>query len=643
MAKKLLLLSAVFLLLSNCLIAQEREAEKKEEGSGIAARYAIELNMTKDPALGFVPKYRLAEAFEQRKNRLAAVAYRAPLFTWTERGPNSDVVGSSNGNTRAGNAVTSGRLRAIWEDLSDATGKTVWVGGIDGGLWKTTNITATPAVWTVINDFFGNLSVSSICQDPSNPDIMYFGTGEKTDNADAVRGGGIWMSSDHGVTWSLMLGTSNLWKISKIICDASGNLYVASSSSSNNAGLQRYSKATRSWENITPTGLSARIADIELSSTGRLHVACGYRSSASTSGYRYTDNPATVTASDWISPSSSFAPVEFNVDLASNGNTLYALPSNSSYQVAAIYKSTNGGTNWAVTGSTPPFTNGQAWYCMGIAVDPANANNVIVGSLDCFKTTNGGGSWTQISNWVGTSGQYVHADQHIITWRSNNQVLIGSDGGIHYSPNGGTNFYDKNTGLRIKQFYSIAVHPTSANYFLGGTQDNGTHQLNSPGLGSSVEVTGGDGAYAHIDQNQPQFQWGSYVYNQYRRSTNGGSTWTSVNYSSTGRFINPTDYDDAANIMYCSHAANTYLRWNDPQTGSTFTPVNMPLNNGSVSAIKVSPYSSNTVFFGGGSSGVIPALVKATNAHATPTFTNIIGASMQITSANLNSIELGTD
>jgi len=637
--------SFLFLLvtLSFCAIAQV--SVQKEESSGISARLEYEINMTRDPALGYVPRERLAEAYTKRQQRIQSMNSLAPTFTWTERGPNSDVTGPSNGNTRPGNGITSGRMRAIWEDLGDASGKTVWVGGIDGGLWKTNDITATPASWTSVNDFLGNLSIASICQDPTNINIMYFGTGEKAINADAVRGAGLWQSTDHGVTWSLMPGTANFWNVSKVVCDASGNLYVGCNSISNNSGIQRYTKATGTWTNITPSGLDPRVPDIELSSTGRLHIVCGYYNTASAiSGYRYTDNPATVSSSTWTSPVTTFT-TQYNVALASSGNTLYALPSNSAWGVTTIYKSTNGGANWTATGSTPAFTSGQAWYCMAAGVDPNNANNVIVGSLDCYKTTNGGTSWTKISNWVGTTGQYVHADQQIIRWRSNNQVLVGSDGGIHYSSNGGTTFQDKNTGLRIKQFYSVANHPTSTNYFLAGSQDNGTHQLNSAGLGSSVEVTGGDGAFVHIDQNQPQYQWGSYVYNQYRRSTNSGSSWTSVNYSSSaGRFINPTDYDDAANIMYCSGVANAFVRWSNPQTGSTFTSVSMTaLSSATVSAVKVSPHTSNTVFFAGGGSSLLPRLIKATNANATPTFTSIIGSAMQVTSANISCVELGTN
>lgn len=636
----------VILTIFSSVLLKAQIREVKETATGISRRLQHEIDITKDPNLGYVPKFRLNQAYEVRERLLTKYSGNRTPLVWTERGPYKDAVGGSNGNTRPGvGAITSGRVRAMWVDLSDATGNTVWVGGIDGGVWKTNDISVRPATWTLVNDFLGNLAIGSICQDPTNHDIMYFGTGEKAINSDAVRGSGVWMSNDHGVTWSLMAGTTAFWNVSKVICDAQGNLYVGCNSTANNAGLRRYTKSTGVWDDITPSGLDKRVPDLELSNTGRLHVVCGYYNSATaTSGYRYTDNPATVTSSGWNSPATSF-PCNYNVALASNGNTLYALPSNSSWEVPTIYKSTNGGVNWSATGTTPTFTSGQGWYCMAVAIDPNNANNVIVGSLDCYRSTNGGTSWSKISNWVGTTGQYVHADQQSMIWRSNNRVIVASDGGIHVSPDGGTTFNDRNEGLRIKQFYSVAIHPTSTNYFLGGTQDNGTHSLNAPGLASSIEVTGGDGAFSHIDQDNGNYQFGAYVYNQYRRSTNGGSTWSSINYSSSaGRFINPTDYDDVNNIMYCSGNANQYVIWTNPQTGSTFsTRTVSQFNNGKVSALKVSPYTNHTVYFAGQASGVASTLVKVTNANATtPTITNI-GSALAITSANISCVELGTD
>jgi trimeric autotransporter adhesin len=636
----------LFLTIISTFLLNGQIKEVKETASGISKRLQHEIDITKDPNLGYVPKFRLNQANEVRERLLTKYSGNRSPLVWTERGPFKDVVGSSNGNTRPGTgAITSGRVRAMWVDLADPTGNTVWVGGIDGGIWKTNDISVRPATWTLINDFLGNLAVGSICQDPTNHNIMYFGTGEKAINADAVRGSGVWMSNDHGVTWSLMPGTTTFWNVSKVICDAQGNLYVGCNSTSNNAGLRRYTKSTGTWADISPSGLDKRVPDLELSSTGRLHIVCGYfNSSSATSGYRYTDNAATVTSTTWSSPSTTF-PCNYNVALSSNGNTLYALPSNASWQVPTIYKSTNGGVNWTATGTTPAFTSGQAWYCMAVAIDPNNANNVIVGSLDCYRSTNGGTSWSKISNWVGTTGQYVHADQQSMIWRPNNRVIVASDGGIHVSPDGGTTFNDRNEGLRIKQFYSVAIHPTSTNYFLGGTQDNGTHSMNAPGLASSIEVTGGDGAFSHIDQDNGNYQFGAYVYNQYRRSTNGGSSWSSINYSSSaGRFINPTDYDDVNNIMYCSGNANQYVIWTNPQTGSTFsTRTVAQFNNGKVSALKVSPYTNHTVYFAGQASGVASTLVKVTNANATtPTITNI-GAALGINGANISNIELGTN
>ncbi|MBK7433384.1 MAG: T9SS type A sorting domain-containing protein [Chitinophagaceae bacterium] len=177
--------------------------------------------------------------------------------------------------------------------------------------------------------------------------------------------------------------------------------------------------------------------------------------------------------------------------------------------------------------------------------------------------------------------------------------MIGCDGGIHYSSDGGTTIRDRNRGLRIKQFYSCAIHPSSTNYFLAGAQDNGSHKFTLAGLGNTEEVTGGDGAFVHIDQNEPSYQFTSYLY-QYRRSTNGGTSWSSVNLSgSLGQFINPTDYDDVANIMYCANSAGTYRRWTNPQTGAASASVSITaLNSNTVSAVTVSPYTSNRVYFG---------------------------------------------
>ncbi len=240
------------------------------------------------------------------------------------------------------------------------------------------------------------------------------------------------------------------------------------------------------------------------------------------------------------------------------------------------------------------------------------------------KRTDGGTSWTKISSWAtSTAGFYVHADQHNIQWwDGGSKLLFGCDGGLHFSTNGGTTNEHRNKGLRMKQFYSVAIHPNETNYFLAGAQDNGMHRLNHPGLDSSIEVTGGDGAYCAIDQNEPQFQFGSYVFNSYRRSVNNGATWSSpINNQSTGRFINPWDYDNTGNIVYACNTTGTYFRWNNPQTGTTNEVVTATGFTGNVSAVHVSPYTANRVYFGMGNGGI--QYVDNANTGTTVTATNI--------------------
>ena len=636
-------LSALFLALG-LLLNQMAWSQEKEEQSMISKRAEIELEKIRDLRTGKIPQNAFWDGLMQTKQ--AKEFYRTTTsartaLSWTERGPNSDVVGPSNGNTRANSAVTAGRIRTILVDQADQTGKTVWVGGVDGGVWYTTDITASPANWVVVNDYLSNLAVTDITQDPTNSNIMYFCTGESFYNADAVAGVGVFKSTDHGVTWSLLSSSTAFTYCTRILCDFQGNVYLATRGS----GLQRSTDGGSTWTNITPTGMDARICDLEISSTtaaGRLHVVAGI---FSTQSYRYTDVPSTVSASTgWTAPTTPFPSYAMRAEIAVSGSLLYACPVNASYQVPTIYKSTNGGATWAATGGQPTsgWASGQGWYSLSVGIDPSNSNNVIVGGLDNFKTTNGGTSWTKISNWVGTTGQYVHADQHDIAWYPNGStILFACDGGIHYTADGGTTIRDRNVGLRLKQFYSVAIHPTSTNYFLAGAQDNGTHQLKNVGLSGSTEVTGGDGAFVAIDQNQPQYQFGAYVYNQYRRSIDGGNSWSSINLSTTsGKFINPWDYDDANNRIYASNTAGTYLRWDNPQTGSTAASVSIAaFNNAGVSTVFVSPFTANRVFFGtdGG------RFVKVDNANlAVPTATNITSASMPV-GAYASCINAGTN
>jgi len=626
----LVILFSAALLLNSCnqklndTQAEHEPEEKMDKYDGIEQAMAFEMERTRDLVTGKVPYDKLWLAIQQTEAAKNSGSNVINALSWIERGPDGDF--SVGGNPRPNNDQTAGRIRAAMVDSLDATHRTVWVGGVDGGLWKTTNITASPANWILVNDFLSNLAVSAICQDPrpGSQNIMYFCTGESFRNADGVRGVGAFKSTDAGVTWNYLPSTSSFTLCSRMLCDYQGNVYLAT----RNTGLRRSTDGGTTWTDITPTGVNASICDLEITSTAgpaRLHMTTGI---GTTQTYRYTDIPSTVTSgSGWNAPTTPFPSYNERCEMAVMGNVLYACPvNNATNNVPTIYRSTDGGDNWTATATQPgggTWASGQGWYSLSAGINPANTNEFICGGLDCWKTSNAGASWTKISTWAAASGQYVHADQHNIQWwDGGNKLMFACDGGIHFTTDGGTTIRDRNKGLRLKQFYSVAMHPTAPNHFIAGAQDNGVHRMNHPGLDSSQEVVGGDGCYVAIDQNQPQYQYGSYVYNVYRRSTNGGLTWsTPINNQSTGRFVNPWDYDNNTNIIYACNNAGTFLRWNDPQTGASTDVVSVSGFNGqNVSAVHASPYTTHRVYFGTGNG----TITMVDNANTGTSMTGII-------------------
>ena len=186
-------------------------------------------------------------------------------------------------------------------------------------------------------------------------------------------------------------------------------------------------------------------------------------------------------------------------------------------------------------------------------------------------------------------------------------------------------FSQRNSSFNVTQFYGLAMHPTNTNYFLAGAQDNGTQRFTGAGVNATTMVTGGDGAFCGIDQNNPAVQFTSYIFNQYRRSTDGGTNYTDFNISaSAGSFINPWDYDSQADILYACYNTDTYLAWTNAGDAAATTPatINPSLGAGAgkVTHITVSPLTANRLYVGTNAGNVL----RVDNANtSTPTVTTI--------------------
>jgi PKD repeat protein len=573
-----------------------------------------EIMMTKDPVTGDVPRERLIAARHYADELRAANKVTAALsVSWDERGPSN----------------VAGRTRAIMVDPNDGTGNTVFAGSVGGGLFKTTNITATAPNWTPVNDLMANLAICALAYDPSNTQVMYAGTGEGYFNSDAIRGLGIFKSTNGGTTWAQLASTNNATfrYVYKVVVTSTGIVLAGTQS----GGVQRSTNGGTTWTKVLGTGLGITGAvsnvayDVDIAANGDVYATLDG------SIHKSTNAGATFGAAQTLPITAS----RVEIGLApSDANYAYALVENGNV-VNGILQTTNGGTTW--TSRTEPddldggiaatdFSRGQAWYDLSIGVDPNNRDRLFVGGVDLFGSLDGGATWTQVGHWYGGFGvQYVHADQHTVLFQpgNSNVCYFGNDGGVHRTDNASAalpTISFKGTNYNVTQFYSCAIHPTAlSDYFLAGSQDNGSHQFNNGGINATVEVTGGDGGFCHIDQDQPQYQFTSYVYNDFYRSADGGINWTSVG-TTGGMFISPTDYDNLGNRLYGHSGTNNYMRWDNPQTGNTFAVVAVAGFGGQVASVCVSPNTANRVFFGITNGDVF----RVDNAHtATPTATNI--------------------
>jgi photosystem II stability/assembly factor-like uncharacterized protein len=610
---------------------------------------------TMDPATRSIPKGRLVAAINTANEMTAAS--RNTNFSWTSRGPRE----------------VGGRIRALFFDPNDNTDKKVFAGGVGGGIWMNNDITDAASTWTQVAPNMTNFAISAMAYDPVNTMTFYAGTGEGWGNVDAINGGGIWKSTDGGATWANLASTTDFEFVYDLIVRNEGGTAVIYASmrdsqnvSSAGTDLFRSTNGGTTWTNVSGNA----IRDLEIAADNTIWAG-------DASGKIYSSTDGTT----WTEKYTGLVANPSRVEIAtapSDSDVIYALIANGS-AFGEFVKSTDGGTNWTSfagpedsnDASIPPtdFTRGQAWYDLIAAVNPGNADEVFVGGVNAFKTTDGGTSWIKISSWSDSrdaSVSFVHADHHNIVFRPNHndQMAMANDGGIFFVPDlsavptSGINAYTtgifpRNLNLNVTQFYSAAIDPVNTNGFIGGTQDNGTQLFSDAGFGGTTEIWGGDGGFSFIDQTiddgtDGQYRIVSFTGNTYYLLdyTDTPRSWVRLN-SGSGSFINPADYDDVNNILYSHEATGSVTETtlnadnvdqgagNSGFLGSTQN-LSIPELTSAVTHVRVSPYNegNRAVFFGTSGNRLIKRTADGTVTNISNTF---------VISGAVSCLEIGAD
>lgn len=466
-----------------------------------------------------------------------------PPYTgaWISIGPQPTLPPS--GSSAGTYGKTSGRVSAIAIDPTDATGNTVFIGGAQGGVWKTTDGGVT---WHPLSDSAPSLAMGAlaIAIDPANNldanhRVIYAGTGEQAIGLDQYYGAGVLKSLDGGTTWAqtcqgtaftnascpfvgpfnntfvpgggARIGSLGVNPANPNLLLAAVEIYTSSAISGSVAqpGIYCTSNAGAAWARISPTGLSttAMASQVFFTSASTAYAAIGRYVGDATNGIYVSHNANLACASQtWSRVPGAGLPSQSRIGQielvapAGNANILYAAIADvntSSNTLLGVYKTSDGGNTWTQLTAVPDFCANQCWYDMVIGVDPADStgNTVFFGggsygtpaATTLMRTTDGGLTFGDVTA-VG-DGTILHADHHSIAFTpTGSGMYVGNDGGVWSSASaqnpgiaaGSQTWSDLNTGLTLTQFNpGLSIYPATTALAFAGTQGNGTQQFQS--------------------------------------------------------------------------------------------------------------------------------------------------------------------
>ena len=428
-----------------------------------------------------------------------------------------------------GPTVNSARADIV--QLDETNPGTMYVGFGSGGVWKTTNQGVT---WNSIFVEQSAVGIGDMELAPSNPKIIYLGTGEnlKKPRNFTLPGTGMYRSDDAGVTWKY-IGLEDSWSIAEIEIHPTnpdivfvavlGHLWTKNE----NRGLYRTMDGGKSWEQVLYKNDVTGANEVQISPTNpQIMYASLWEVYPGISGensgvYRSSDGGSTWEHSSNGLPSGpNIGRIGLTVS-NTNPDKAYALIdnlNNARNEAAELYKTEDGGLTWNKTHKDPfKIFPGIGWYFTDVYVNPENDEEVFCLGVRLAHSKDGGKTFSfiggEVTRMTPSLAQGLHLDQCEL-WinpTNPNHLALGNDGGFYVSYDKGLTWVHYNN-IPTGEFYDITID--QANYTIyGGTQDDATvygpaKELNTrfPDPWKYVWIDpwdGGDGCVTQIDPVDP--------------------------------------------------------------------------------------------------------------------------------------------
>jgi photosystem II stability/assembly factor-like uncharacterized protein len=368
-----------------------------------------------------------------------------------------------------------------------------YFGADGGGVWKTTD---GGTVWKPIFDKEPVASIGALVLAPSNPSIIYVGTGVNTIFADSSYGDGVYKSVDGGENWQ-HVGLNDTRHIGRILIDPRNPDVVLvaamghSSGPNEERGVFRSADGGRSWKKVLYKDNVTAAVDLCFE-PGNPHVVYatlwhgvrkpGQKGTSFEPGsglYKSADEGLTWTQitghglpeGDWGRAGVAVAP-------ENHGQRVYVIVE-AKDKKGGLYRSDDAGATWKKATEDQRITG--YWYMSEIFVDPKNADIVYVPSQNLYRSNDGGHTFTAIKGAPG-------GDDYHTVWidpANSQRIMLGVDQGATISLNGGeswTTWYNQPTG----EFYRVATDHRFPYWVYGPQQDSGTAGIISRGNNGQI-------------------------------------------------------------------------------------------------------------------------------------------------------------
>jgi len=430
----------------------------------------------------------------------------------------------------AGPTNIEGRITTI--AIHPADPQTVYAGCANGGVWKSTDFCQS---WISVFDQQNTSSIGALAIDPVNPEIIYCGSGESNSLRSYYPGTGMFKSTDGGMSW-FSIGLDSSFAIGRIVINPfnTNELFVAVVGAlrrpTPERGVFKSIDGGMTWNRVLFVADSVGAIEVVLDPANPSKVFAAMWERTRREDYIKYGGPLTALylstdgGSGWSVvgggfPSNQSTLGRISLDIAtSDPQRLYALVANADGTSRGVYRSMDGGSTWALINTSVGGSSTYAWFNRICRADPSNPDVVYCGGLGMSRSANGGISFSSVA--------YSHVDQHATAFAPSDPryVVIGNDGGIDYSTNGGQSWGYSYT-LPVTQFYAGEIDNNNPHVVLGGTQDNGTVRTTTGGLSDWVDIYGGDGFYCRVDYTNSLRLYASSQYGGLGRSTNGGQSF----------------------------------------------------------------------------------------------------------------------